>query len=383
MAKKRVGIIGGGIIGCSIAFHLTSFEGIETTAFEKSQIGWGTTAKSAGTLCLLDDSLPEKYFDQRVLCLKTYKQMNEGQKGAIGFKESGTLVVCLSKQELERAQKHVEMSWKAGFSAEYFDDPNKLKKYVPDLNVAKAVGGSYTANDGYADSTAIAVAYANKARARGAKILTGTKVTKIVMDKGRVSGVETSKGIFDFDIVVNAGGPWGNQVGEMAGLKLPLWHTKAEVFILRPKSPLGYAFPILKYPTWYSRAEGDDIFVCRSHMAMDLSNPAHAGVWDPDALPAKGGTEEYFWEFLFEQLSENMPRLTEGSVVSDWVGYRSVTKDKLPILGESGIPGFLLANGPSGNGVILAPGIGQELSTYIATGEKGHLLQTCKLERFF
>lgn len=382
MAKKKVGIIGGGVIGCSLAFHLASLEGIEATVFEKDQIGSGTTAKSAGTLCLLDDSLPERYFEQRVLCLKTYMQMDSELKGTIGFRKSGTLVVCPTSEGLERVRRHVEMSKKAGFSAEFIDDPQKLKKRLPDLDVSKAVGGAYTAEDGYADATAIAVAYANKARQKGAQIVTGVKAAKIIMDKGQVSGVETTKGKFDFDTVINAGGPWGNQIGEMAGLKLPLWHTKAEVFILRPNSPLGYSFPILKYPTWYARAEGENVFICRSHMVMDLNNPVHAGVWDPDKLAPKGGTEDYFWEFLFEQLSENVPRLTESSIVNDWVGYRSVTKDKLPILGESGIPGFLLANGPSGNGVILAPGIGQELSKYIATGEKGHLLQTCPLQRF-
>jgi len=381
LEKKRVGIVGGGVIGCSIAYHLSSLE-VEATVFEKDQIGSGTTAKSAGTLCLLDDSLPERYFDQRVLCLRTYGQMDREPAGAVGFRRSGTLVVCTSKEGLERVRKHVEMSRSAGFSAEYIDSPEGLRQYLPDLDTKKALGGAYTADDGYADSTAIAVEYASKARQNGVRILTGTKVTRILKSGGHVSGVETTRGVFNFDLVVNAGGPWSNQVGQMAGLQLPLWHTKAEVFILKPRSPLGYSFPILKYPAWYARAEGDNVFVCRSHMAMDLNNPMHAGVWDPDALPPKGGTEKYFLEFLFEQLSESLPVLTEASVVNDWVGYRSVTKDKLPILGESGFPGFLLANGPSGNGVILAPGIGQELSRYIATGEKGHLLQTCGLSRF-
>jgi len=382
MEKKRVAIIGGGVTGCSIAYHLSLYEGIETTVFEKSQIGSGTTAKSAGTLCLLDDSLPEAFFDLRVLCLKTYKEMNEGLKNLIGFQKSGTLVVSPTEEHLERARRHVELSRKHGFSAEFIDDPNDLKRYLPDVNTENVAGGAWTLDDGYADATAIAVAFANKARDRGVKILTETKVPRILRTGERVTRVETTKGTFDFDIIVNAGGPWANEIGRMANLELPLVHTKAEVFILKPSSPLDYRFPILKYPTWYARAEGDNIFTCRSHMAMDLDNPMHAGIWDPDALPPTGGTEDYFWEFILEQLNENVPKLADSFVVKDWVGYRSVTRDKLPIVGESTVPGFLLAVGPSGNGVILAPTIGPILAKYIATGKKDPLLEKFRLDRF-
>ena len=382
MNKKRVAVIGGGVTGCSIAYHLSFYEEIETTVFEKNQIGSGTTAKSACTLCLLDDSLPEAFFDQRVRCLKTFKEMNEGPKGLIGFQQSGTLVVCPTERDLERAKRHVELCKKHGFSAEFIDDPKDLKKYLPDANTENVSGGAWTAEDGYADATAITLAYAKKARDRGVKILTGTKVKRISRAGERVTGVETTKGAFDFDIIVNAGGPWANEIGQMAALELPLWHTKAEVFILKPPSPLGYSFPILKYPTWYARAEGDNIFTCRSHMAMDLDNPMHAGVWNPDALPPTGGTEDYFWDFILERLSENIPRLTESSVVKDWVGYRSVTRDKLPIVGESTVTRFLLAVGPSGNGIILAPTVGPILAKYISTGEKDPLLERFRLNRF-
>ena len=381
MDKKRVAIIGGGITGCSIAYHLSLYKEIEITVFEKKQIGSGTTAKSASTLCLLDDSLPEAFFDLRVRCLKVYKEMNEGSKGLVGFKQSGTLVVCPTEEQLKRVKMHVDLSRKHGFSAELIDEPRNLKKYLPDLNTENVVGGAWTSEDGYADATAIANAYARKARDRGVKILTETKVKRIIRSGERVTGIETTKGTFYFDIIVNAGGPWANEIGRMASLELPLWHTKAEVFILKPPLPLSYSFPILKYPTWYARAEGDNIFACRSHMAMDLDNPIHAGVWDPDALPPTGGTEEYFWDFILERLTEDVPKLADSLVVKDWVGYRSVTRDKLPIVGESSVLGYLLAVGPSGNGEILAPTIGPILAKYIATGERDPLLEKFKLGR--
>jgi glycine/D-amino acid oxidase-like deaminating enzyme len=379
---KKVGIIGGGIIGSSIAFHLSQHEGVEVTIFEKNQIGSGTTAKSAGTLCLIDDSLPDEFFEQRVTCLKTYIGMDEDTDGEVEFIKSGTLVVSPTEKELERAKMHVELSRRNGFSAEFIDDPNLLVEHLPDLSPEGVVGGAWTADDGYNNPTAASIIYTRRARRNGARILTHARVNKIVMEHGKVAGVETSKGNFDLDVVINAAGPWSNEIGKMVGLDLPLFHTKAEVFILQPDKPLDYSFPILKFPTWYARSEGRSVFLCKSHMAMEAENPIEAGVWDPDELTMTGGTEEYFFDFITERLSESIPRLLDAQLVNDWLGYRSVTRDKLPIVGESGVSGFLLATGMSGNGVILAPDTGRILTKYILEGETDPLLETFRLERF-
>lgn len=379
---KKVGIIGGGIIGTSIAYHFSKHDGVEVMLFEKNQIGSGTTAKSAGTLCLIDDSLPDEFFEQRATCLKTYLKMDEETDGEAEFVNSGTLVVSPTDKELKRAKRHVELSRKHGYSAEFIDDPRRLVDHLPDLTPEGTVGGAWTADDGYNNPTAASIIYARRARENGVRILTHAKVNKIVIKKGQVAGVEMSKGNFNLDVVINAAGPWANEVGKMAGLDLPLFHTKAEVFILKTEKPLGYDFPILKYPTWYARSEGRSVFVCKSHMAMEADNPMEAGVWKPDKLPMTGGTEEYFFNFITERLSESMPSLLDAQLVNDWLGYRSVTRDKLPIVGESGVPGFLLAVGMSGNGVILAPDTGRILANYIVKGEKDPLLEKFRLDRF-
>ena len=379
---KKVGIIGGGIVGTCIAFHLSQQKGIDVTLLEKNQIGSGTTAKSAGTMCLIDDSLPDEYFEQRVNCLTTYKKMHRDTHGEAEFVQSGTLVVSPTEKELERAKKHVELSLKYGFPAGFINDPKRLRDYLPDLVTEGTVGGAWTAEDGYVNPTAASLIFVRWARERGARILTGANVTNIPLKGGRVTGIETSKGDFEFDIVIDAAGPWAIEIGKMAGLNLPMYHTKAEVFILKPAKPLGYKFPILKFPTWYARPEGDAVFVCKSHMAMAPNNPMEAGVWDPDKLPLSGGTEEYFFDFLTARLSESLPELLDARLVNDWLGYRSVTKDKLPIVGESGVPGFLLAIGMSGNGVILAPDTARILANYLAKGEKDPLLEKLRLDRF-
>lgn len=362
---KRIGIIGAGIIGTSIAYHLSQNEDVEVRVFEKNQIGSGTTAKSAGTLCLLDDSLPYEFFKQRVTCLKTYKKMNQDTDGESGFIQSGTLAVSLNEKELKRAEIHVEASKKHGYNAKLIEEPDDLKKYLPDLTTEMVVGGAWTPDDGYNNPTAASVIYARWAKEKGAKFLTYVNVNKIVTKNGAVKAVETSKGNYELDLLICAAGPWSNKIGKMIGLELPLIHTKAEVFILKPDTPLNYKFPILKYPSWYARPEGQAIFLCKSHMAMDYDKPIETGVWDPDKLSLSGGTEEYFFDFITERLSESLPKLIDAQLVNDWLGYRSVTKDKLPLIGESEVEGFLLATGMSGNGVILAPDTGRILANYI------------------
>jgi glycine/D-amino acid oxidase-like deaminating enzyme len=166
------------------------------------------------------------------------------------------------------------------------------------------------------------------------------------------------------------------------GLEVPIWHTKAEVFILTPAESLGYPFPVLKYPRFYARKDKDSVFICKAHLTMDLSNPEHAGVWNPDKLPMTGGTDPYFWDFLTEELMENYPRLLDSSVTNDWVGYRAEPPDFLPILGETPVEGYMLAIGAGGNGVIEAPTIGRDMAKFIMTGQKNWYLKRLPLSRF-
>ena len=115
---------------------------------------------------------------------------------------------------------------------------------------------------------------------------------------------------------------------------------------------------------------------------MDLNNPEHAGIWNPDELPLTGGTDPYFWDFLSEELMEHYPRLLEASLDNDWVGYRAEPADYLPVLGETPVEGYVLAIGAGGNGVIEGPTIGRDIAKYVMTGEKSWYVKRLPLSRF-
>ncbi len=382
MAKVRVAIVGGGIIGCSVAYHLSEYPNAEVILFEKNTIGSGTTAKSAGTHCLIDDSLPHEYWSVRLFGFDFYTGLEKQFPGSTGFEQTGTLTVAPYDEYENYLLQAVDLTIASGYQADYWRDKDKIRGIVPDLELDGILGAAYSPDDGFFDATRISNTMVRIARERGVDVRIGTEVKDICMSNGAVTGVETSDGHFDVDVLVDASGPWTRYLGRKAGLELPIWHTKAEVFILEPVEPLGYDFPVLKYPRFYARKEKESVFICKAHLTMDLNDPEHAGVWDPDELPMTGGTDPYFWDFLTEELMQHYPRLLESSVVNDWVGFRAEPPDFMPILGETPVEGYVLAIGEGGNGVIEAPTIGRDVAKFVMTGEKNWLVKKLPLSRF-
>lgn len=382
MTDRRVGIVGGGIVGCAIAYYLTQYDDVEVVVFEKNTIGSGTTAKSAGTHCLIDDSLPHEYWSVRLFGFEFYTGLEEKYPGSTGFEKTGTLVVAPDAEYEDYVLQAVDLTVASGYQAEYWRDPEKIHSIIPDLDLEGILGAAYSPDDGFFDATRICNTLIKIAREQGAEVLTGVEVKDFKMQGGKVTGLESSEGDFGFDYVVDASGPWARFVARKVGLELPIYHTKAEVFILEPTENLGYEFPVLKYPRFYARREKENVFICKAHLTMDLSDPEHAGIWNPDELPMTGGTDPYFWEFLTGELMDHYPRLLESSLVNEWVGYRAEPPDFMPILGGSPVEGYLLAVGEGGNGVIEAPTIGRDMAKFIMTGEKDWLVNKLPLSRF-
>ena len=382
MAKKKVGIVGGGILGTCIAYFLSKYPDADVTLFEKNTIGSGTTAKSAATHCLVDDSLAHEFWSVRLFGFKFYTDLEKEKPGSAGFEKTGTLIVAPYQEYEDYALQAVDLILASDYHAEYWRDPEKIHQIIPDLKLDGILGAGWCPDDGFFDATMISNTLARKAREAGVEVLIGTEVQEIIMEGGKVTGVDTNHGHFDVDVLVDASGPWTRFLGRKVGLELPIWHTKAEVFILEPTEKLGYDFPVLKYPRFYARKDKDNVFICKAHLTMDLNNPEHAGIWEPDDLPLTGGTDPYFWDFLTEELMQHYPRLLESSLANDWVGYRAEPADYLPILGESPVEGYLLAIGAGGNGVIEGPTIGRDMAKYIMTGEKSWYIQRLPLSRF-
>ncbi len=384
MAKKKIGIIGGGISGAALSYYLSLYTGeAEIVLFEKGRIGCGTTAKSAGTVCLFDDSLNNRYWDVRLYGFETYLKMEQEEKGSAGFDQTGTLVVAPHEQEEQRIKAGIALAKAAGYSGEYITDKARIKEILPDINPDNILGAGYTKDDGYFDGTMISNTFVKKMQANGGTVKIGTEVTEIIREGDTAVALKTADGTrWDFDVIVDCTGPWSRFTGELVGLDVPIWHTKAEAFFLCPptKRP-GYVFPVLKYPAFYALRAGENVFICKSHLSMNLDDPMHAGQWDPDKLPQTGGTDDYFIEFLFEQMDSFVPGLADSGLVSSWLSYRAEPRDFLPIVGETPVKNYLLATGYGGNGVIEAPAVSRDLAKFIMRGESTMLLEEWAFKR--
>ena len=384
MAKKKIGIIGGGISGAGLAYHLSLYEGeADVTVFEKDTIGGASTAKSAGTVCLFDDSLKNRYWDVRLYGFESYLKMEEEEKGSAGFDKTGTLVVATNEEVEKVIKTGIALAKAAGYTGEYITDKDRIKEILPDISTENILGAGYTEDDGYFDGTMISNTYMKKAQKNGVTVKTGVKVTDVKIVDNKVKGLTTDDGAeYEFDVVVDCTGPWSKITGEMVGLNVPIWHTKAEAFFLCPPGKkLDYTFPVLKYPEFYALRAGDNIFICKSHLSMDLNNPMHAGQWDLDKLPATGGTDDYFIDFLLDQLDAKVPGIVDSGLVSSWLSYRAEPKDFWPVLGKTPVEGYMLSTGFGGNGVIEVPAATRDLAKLIMRDESTPLLENWAFER--
>ena len=383
MKKKKIGIIGGGISGTALGYHLSLYEEAEVTLFEKDRIGCGTTAKSAGTVCLFDDSLKNRYWDVRLYGFETYLKMETEEKGSAGFDKTGTLVVATSPEVEDTIKTGIALARAAGYTGEYIVDKDRICEILPGIQADGILGAGYTKDDGYFDGTMISNTFAKKLEQNGGTIHTGVKVVELIKADNEVKGLKTSDGkTWDFDVVVDCTGPWSRFTGEIAGIDVPIWHTKAEAFFLAPPVKRdGYVYPIIKYPAFYGLRAGDNLFICKSHLSMDLDDPMHAGQWNPDDLPQTGGTDDYFIEFLLDQMDSYIPELADSGLVSSWLSYRAETRDFLPIVGETPLKNYLLATGYGGNGVIEAPAVSRDLAKFIMRGESTMLLEEWAFKR--
>lgn len=378
----KIGIIGGGIAGTALGYHLSLYDDAEITIFEKDRVGCGTTAKSAGTVCLFDDSLNNRYWDVRLYGFESYMKMEREKPGSAGFDNTGTLVCATNKKDEERVKAGIALARSAGYNGEYITDKEKIKEILPWLNPDTVLGAGYTQDDGYFDGTMISNNYASKTKENGGTILEGVKAVGIKVSDGVASAIETSDGkVYEFDLIVDCTGPWSRFTGEMVGMDIPIWHTKAEAFFMAPDKECEKVFPILKYPEFYALRAGKNIFICKSHLSMDLDNPMHAGQWDPDKLPQVGGTDDYFIEFLYEQMEEKLPGLVDAGLSSSWLSYRAETRDFLPIIGETNVKNYMLCSGFGGNGIIEAPAVTRDFAKYIMRGESTLLLEEWAYKR--
>lgn len=368
-SHARAVIIGGGIAGCSVAYHLAKQGWSDVVLLERKQLTSGTTWHAAGLLTHLRVS--KNMTKLAKYSQELYRDLETETGIATGFRLSGSITAALTHERLEELSRLSSMARAYDVEVEEIT-PSEIKERYPYLNIDGVVGGVYLPKDGQGDPANIAHALAKGARMRGARIFEGVKVTKIHQKNGIVKGVDwasnETQGTIEADYVVNCGGMWAHEIGRMANVNVPL-HACEHFYIVTENIPGLPQLPALRVPdecAYYKEDAGKVLL----------------GAFEPEAKP--WGMNGIPKDFCFDQLPEDFdhfepilekavhrfPALAEVGIHTFFNGPESFTPDDAYHLGENlNLKNFFVCAGFNSIGIQSSGGAGMALSHWM---EHGH-----------
>jgi len=350
-------IIGGGIHGASLAFHLTQM-GVKPVVLEKQFIASGATGRSSGLVRMHYDLEPESRLAW--ISFKYFRNWSEMVGGESGFTRTG-FMQFVSPDAVENLIANVHMLQQIGIPTLLIDrdDVGRLAPsfFRDDIELA-----AYEPESGYADPSSCTSTFLEAARLAGAQLFQDCEVTNIIVRNDRVAGVRTSCGDFSAPIVVNAAGAWARRIAALVGLDLPIdtWRHDT-MFIRRPENLRADHPTLIDFPnSMYFRPETGGLTL----VGLEDDNPIGEPP-DGDCDKAKPG----FVERASDRICKRIPGMDRGSLHSSNGGYDGITPDQRAILGQAGPEGFYLTCGFSGTGFKIAPAVGACMAELILDGE--------------
>ncbi|MEM7089792.1 MAG: FAD-dependent oxidoreductase [Pseudomonadota bacterium] len=371
-SKARVVIIGGGVIGCSVAYHLTKKGWKDVVLLERKQLTSGTTWHAAGLIAQLRATANmtklAKYSQE------LYGALEEETGVATGFKRCGSITVALTDERKEEIYRQAAMARAFGVEVEEISN-DRVSELYPHLNLEGVKGAVYLPLDGQGDPANIALALAKGARQRGGLVKERINVTDITRQGRKVTGVDwiaddgSASGHIECDMVVNCAGMWGHAVGRMAGVNVPL-HACEHFYIVTEAIDGLTQLPVLRVPdecAYYKEDAGKMLL----------------GAFEPNAKPwAKDGIPDSFefdqlpedfdhFEPILEAACSRMPMLAEAGIHTFFNGPESFTPDDAYHLGLAPeMDNVWVAAGFNSIGIQSAGGAGMALAEWMDTGEK-------------
>ncbi|MFL4469673.1 FAD-dependent oxidoreductase [Tateyamaria armeniaca] len=370
-SQARVVIIGGGVIGCSVAYHLTKLGWKDVVLLERKQLTSGTTWHAAGLIAQLRATANmtklAKYSQE------LYGNLEAETGVATGFKRVGSITAALTSERLEELRRQAAMARAFGVEVEEAS-PDEIKGRYEHLNIEDVTGGVYLPLDGQGDPANIALALAKGARQGGAKVQERVAVTHIARDVRRVTGVDWqgedgSSGHIACDHVVNCAGMWGHEVGRMAGVNVPL--QACEHFYIVTEAITGLQqLPVLRVPdecAYYKEDAGK--------MLLGAFEP-NAKPWAVDGIPKDFEFDQLPEDFdhfepILEAAVNRMPMLAEAGIHTFFNGPESFTPDDAYHLGLAPeMDNVWVACGFNSIGIQSAGGAGMALAQWMQDGAK-------------
>jgi 4-methylaminobutanoate oxidase (formaldehyde-forming) len=364
-SRSQVVIIGGGIIGCSLAYHLTKRGWTDVLLLERKQLTCGTTWHAAGLVGQLRASQTMARLAKYTTDLFCSLEAETGQ--ATGMKQNGSVSIARTSERMEELVRGADMAQVFGLDVEVID-PEECKRLWPLMEIHDVVGGVHLPNDGQTNPSDTAAALAKGARMGGARIAEGVRVTGVTVKNGRACGVSTDHGHVEAEHVVNCAGMWGREVGRMAGVNVPLHAAEHFYIVTEPVPDLPSNLPVMRDPdgcVYWKEDAGKLLIGCFEPVAKPWGMDGIPADFEFDELP-----EDYdHFEPILMDAMKRAPVLEQTGIRQFFNGPESFTPDDRYLLGPAPeVKNFYVAAGFNSIGIQSSGGAGKVLADWIVDG---------------
>ena len=365
--QANVVIIGGGIIGCSIAYHLGHMGCQDVVLLERDELTSGTTWHAAG-LMVTFGSLSQTSTEMRLYGRDLYNRLEAETGLATGFTPVGFIEVASDKDRLEEYRRVAAFNRYCGIDVNEIS-ASEIKNLFPLARVDDLLAGFYVKEDGRVNPVDATIALAKGARNQGVQIIQGVAVTGIIKKNGRVAGVKTHVGDIQAEVVVNCAGMWARQIGDVSGVNIPNQAAEHYYLITEEMDGMPPNMPVLEDPSHYGyyREEVGGLMV-------GLFEPVCAP-WNVKQIPEdfSFGEIEPDWDRMgpfVEKAISRVPVIKDLGIKTFFCGPESFTADLAPIVGEAPeVKNYFVAAGLNSVGIIMGPGLGRAMAHWIMNGK--------------
>jgi glycine/D-amino acid oxidase-like deaminating enzyme len=363
--QARAVVIGGGIVGVSVAYHLARHGWTDTVLLERKQLTSGTTWHAAGLLTKLRAT-----YNMTMLAAYAedlFRAVEAETGDSTGMRTTGSILLARTAERWEEVKRGISMARVCGFDVETID-ATEVKRMWPLIDESGIVGAAYLPDDGVANPSDATLAVAKAFRGRGGRIFEHTAVTDVLTKDGRVRGVRTADGEISCEFVVNCTGMWAREFGRRSGVRIPLHAAEHFYLITEPVPDLAPELPVLRCPddTAYIREDTGKIMV-------GFFEPG-AKPWGTDGIPEDFtfGRLPEDWDHLapfIEMAARRLPLLRDVGIKLFFNGPESFTPDDRYILGEAPeLGGYFVAAGFNSVGFQSGGGAGRAVADWIVDG---------------
>jgi len=364
--RARVVIIGGGVIGTSVAYHLAKLGWNDVVLLERDQLTSGTTWHAAGLV--VSGGMTTQTLAWMAKYSRDLYEVLEDETGlSTGFSPVGYLQTASNKERAAKLRREADFMALMGIDREEISGAEVAAMW-PQVDASDVIAGFFTANEGRADPYNVAMSLAKGARLGGVKVVQGTRVVGVTQTDGRATGVVTTDGAIEAEYVVNCAGMWGREVGAMAGVSVPLQAIEHAYLITEPIEGVSPDLPIFEDPDRfaYYREETGGLMV-------GLFEPV-AAPWSIDKIPDDFSFGEIpsDWERLapfLEYAMEILPGIEDVGIRKLFTGPESFTPDNGFLMGEAPeLDNFFVAAGFNSLGILTGGGAGSIMANWIVDG---------------